>query len=120
MKQNIKEKVLKDLFMIFPMEEADNLKYIRKSAEKIIETKYLGLKDIEKAIDLTLAEEGKEHIKLLEKGYGVKTTHQVFEKGKQEKLAEVGKVIDECDRIQDNLGNAVVDKGILKQKLGIK
>ena len=69
---NIKEKVLKDLFMIFPMEEADNLKYIRKSAEKIIETKYLGLKDIEKSIDLTLAEVGKvieEEISSLKKIY---------------------------------------------------
>lgn len=55
----IKEKVLKDLFMIFPMEEADNLKYIRISANKILEDKYISVVNFEKAIDLTLAEVGK-------------------------------------------------------------
>ena len=52
----LKKEVLKKLFVILPFEEADNLKIVRKSAEKIIEGRYVGLDTIEKAIDLTLQE----------------------------------------------------------------
>ena len=59
-KEQIKEKVLKEAFMIFPMEDADNLEHIRKSVNKILETKpFPSSLDFEKIIDLTLQEVGK-------------------------------------------------------------
>ncbi len=109
---NIKEKVLKDLFMIFPMEEADNLKYIRKSAEKIIETKYLGLKDIEKSIDLTLAEVGKEIDELGEKKHIININPNRFSTDEQRRVVELLMVKVSKD-YQDDLEE-------LKQKLRIK
>ncbi len=53
--KTIKEEVLKEIFTIMPFPEADNLKHIRKSANRILETKDLSLPNLEKAIDLTLS-----------------------------------------------------------------